>query len=152
MLAACQEQKEIREGLTGKPAAIKDYEARLRHVLFLYHRAGAHSSKGQRKTAKAMFNRADAAFERTLEFLQEITETDPSLCIWFDRDTDWAAGGKLDISPTRMPSVIASRSLARVGGKGMMAVKRNKREVKLDSVRSVLDELTLASDQAEIPV
>jgi hypothetical protein len=81
-----------------------------------------------------------------LEFLQEITETDPSLCIWFDRDTDWAAGGKLDISPTRMPSVIASRSLARVGGKGMMAVKRNKREVKLDSVRSVLDELTLASD------
>ena len=114
--AAWQEQRGIRVDLADKPEVIKDYEARLRRALFLYHRADAHSSKGQRQTAKALFNQADTAFERTLEFLQEITETDPSLCIWFDRDTAWTRAGNMGLSPTQMPRVMTSRSLDRVGG------------------------------------
>ena len=150
--AAWQEQRGIRVDLADKPEVIKDYEARLRRALFLYHRADAHSSKGQRQTAKALFNQADTAFERTLEFLQEITETDPSLCIWFDRDTAWTRAGKMGFSPTEMPRVMTSRSLDRVGGGGMNSIKRTQREIKLEAVRSALDELIFESNLSETEI
>ena len=102
--------------------------------------------------AKALFNQANTAFERTLEFLQEITETDPSLCIWFDRDTAWTRAGNMGFSPTQMPRVMTSRSLDRVSGGGMNSIKRTQREIKLEAVRSALDELIFESNLSETEI
>jgi hypothetical protein len=132
-------QKTLRADLEKKPAAIVEYERRLKRATFTYHRADSFSLRGKAATAKRMFDAADALFERLLEHLREIVEADPGLIIWFDREIDF---DKFGLTPGSVPLCVTSKSLLNGGrGSGVMIGKQRKLEVKIAAVEEDLARL-----------
>ena len=88
------EQKQFRVDAKDKPAEIVEYESQLNKALFDYNKAEGYSGSMRReqvrgadgkRTAKRAYDRAEAGFERLIEFLEERLTADPSLGMWFDR-------------------------------------------------------------------
>lgn len=129
----CKQQTELSKEISDKPEAVREYERRLNLALFAYSKGDAASGRGKHKIAQLNLNSADTLFERALEHLQEIMEMDPSLCVWFDRDTSWTADSEIGLDPILMPRVVTSRSLDNRGG-GLLRQRRRKRELKIDAV------------------
>lgn len=129
----CKQQEEFQKEIADKPEAVREYERRLRKALFAYNKGEGASARRQHKKAKTNHNNADTLFERALEHLQEIMEIDPSLRVWFDRDTSWTADSEIGIDPQSVPRVVTSRSMENSGG-GLLRQKRSKRELKIDAV------------------
>lgn len=129
----CKQQEKFRKEITNKPEAVRDYERRLRQAQFAYSKGDAASGRGKNKIAQLNLSSADTLFERALEYLQEIVEIDPSLRVWFDRDTNWTADSEIGIDPQSVPRVVTSRSMENSGG-GLLRQKRRKRELKIEAV------------------
>ena len=88
-----------------------------------------------------MFGASDTLFERLAEYLSENIVGHHDLEIWFDRPLATGAEDSFGLSPDSFPQIITSRSLNNKGG-GYLINKRTIREVKVDAVQRVLEELT----------
>jgi hypothetical protein len=135
------EQEQLREMLKDKPDEIIEYERRLKAATFAYNKADNKSVKGQHKTAHKMFNYTDGLFERLAEYLSEKIAGHGTLETWFDRPLATGVEDSFGLDPDSFPKIITSRSLNNKGG-GYLINKRTIREVKVDAVQSMLDELT----------
>ena len=136
-----REQKQLREILADKPKKITEYERRLKAATFSYNKADNKSVKGQHKSAHKMFNYTDTLFERLEEYLSEKIAGDLDLEAWFDRAVETTPENSFGLDPDSFPKIITSRSLNNAGG-GHLVNKRTIREVKVDAVQRVLEELT----------
>ena len=144
-----REQKQLREILADKPKKITEYERRLKAATFSYNKADNKSVKGQHKTAHKMFNYTDTLFERLAEYLSEKIAGDLDLEAWFDRTVETTPENSFGLSPDSFPQVITSRSLKNAGG-GHLVNKRTIREVKIDAVKAILEELTAPEQETVV--
>ena len=135
-----REQTQLREMLADKPKEITEYERRLKAATFAYNKADSKSQKGHR-SAKKMFGASDTLFERLSEYLTEKIVGHHDLEIWFDRPLATGAEDSFGLSPDSFPQIITSKSLKNMGG-GYVNSLRTIREVKIDAVQRVLEELT----------
>ncbi len=135
------EQEQLREMLGDKPKEIIEYERRLKAATFSYNKADSKSVKGQHKTAHKMFNYTNGLFERLAEYLSENIAGHGTLETWFDRPLATGVEDSFGLDPDSFPKIITSRSLNNKGG-GYLVNKRTIREVKVDAVQRVLEELT----------
>ena len=135
------EQEQLREMLGDKPKVITEYERRLKAATFSYNKADSKSIKGQHKSASKMFNYTDTLFERLAEYLSEKIAGDLDLEAWFDRAVETTPENSFGLDPDSFPKIITSRSLNNAGG-GHLVNKRTIREVKMDAVKAILEELT----------
>ena len=134
------EQEQLREMLGDKPKEITEYERRLKAARFAYNKADSKSQKGHR-SAKKIFGASDTLFERLSEYLTEKMAGNGALETWFDRPLATGAEDSFGLDPDSFPKIITSRSLNNKGG-GYLVNKRTIREVKVDAVQRVLEELT----------
>ena len=144
-----REQKQLREILANKPKVITEYERRLKAATFSYNKADNKSVKGQHKSAHKMFNYTDTLFERLEEYLSEKIAGDLDLEAWFDRAVETTPENSFGLDPDSFPKIITSRSLNNAGG-GHLVNKRTIREVKVDAVQRVLEELTAPGQEIVI--
>jgi hypothetical protein len=135
-----REQTQLRDMLKDKPDEIIEYERRLKAATFAYNKADSKSQKGHR-SAKKMFGASDTLFERLSKYLTEKMAGNGALETWFDRPLATGAEDSFGLDPDSFPKIITSRSLNNKGG-GYLINKRTIREVKVDAVQSMLDELT----------
>lgn len=144
----CAQQTLFRTQLKDKPTEVVEYETRLKRALFIYNKAEGASVRGRKTTAKRYFNEADSLFERALEHLGEIIGADQSLCVWFDRDTTYEAGGEVSIDPHSVPRVVTSRSFENRGG-GLLSMLQSKRDLKISAIERELASLSEAASTVE---
>ena len=143
------EQEQLREMLGDKPKEIIEYERRLKAATFSYNKADNKSVKGQHTSASKMFNYTDGLFERLAEYLSEKIAGDLDLEAWFDRTVETTPENSFGLSPDSFPQVITSRSLNNAGG-GHLVNKRTIREVKIDAVKAILEELTALEQETVV--
>ena len=139
-LSDCEYQKYLRVMLKDKPDEIIEYEQRLKAATFAYSKADYKSQKGHR-SAKKMFGASDTQFERLSEYLSENIIGHPELEAWFDRPLTKCLGDSFGVSPDGFPQIVTSKSLKNTGG-GYSHYMRTIREVKMDAVKAILEELT----------
>ena len=139
-LSDCEYQKHLRVMLKDKPDEIIEYERRLKAATFAYSKADYKSQKGHR-SAKKMFGASDIQFERLSEYLSENIMGHAELEIWFDRSLTKCLGDSFGVSPDSFPQIVTSKSLKNTGG-GYSHYMRTIREVKMDAVKAILEELT----------
>ena len=144
-----REQEQLREILADKPKEITEYERRLKAATFAYNKADSKSIKRQHKSASKMFNYTDTLFERLAEYLSEKIAGDLDLEAWFDRTVETTPENSFGLSPDSFPKIITSRSLNNKGG-GYLVNKRTIREVKVDAVQRVLEELTAPEQETVV--
>ena len=146
-----REQEQLREILADKPKEITEYERRLKAATFAYSKADDKSQKGRSRTAKKMFGASDRLFERLSEYLTEKIVGHHDLEIWFDRPLAMGAEDSFGLSPDSFPQIITSKSLKNRGG-GYLSRKRTIRQVKIDAVQWVLEQLAApeADDSANV--
>ena len=68
---------------------------------------------------------------------------------WFDRTVEATPENSFGLSPDSFPQVITSRSLNNAGG-GHLVNKRTIREVKIDAVKAILEELTALEQETVV--
>jgi hypothetical protein len=144
-----QTQQELRDELKNKPSEVREYERRLRLALLAYNKGEGASTRGKHVAAKRYFAEAETLFEHTLEYLQEIIQADRSLCVWFDRDTEWTIESEASIDPVSVPRVVTSRSLDNRGG-GLTSRLQGKRDVKIAAVERALAAADVETGQDEV--
>ena len=144
-----REQEQLREILADKPKEITEYERRLKAATFAYSKADNKSQKGRSHTAKKMFGASDRLFERLSEYLTEKIVGHHDLEIWFDRPLATGAEDSFGLSPDSFPQIITSKSLKNMGG-GYVNSLRTIREVKIDAVKAVLEELTAPKQETVV--
>ena len=88
-----------------------------------------------------MFGASDTLFERLSEYLTERIVGHHDLEAWFDRPLAMATEDSFGLSPDSFPQIITSKSLKNMGG-GYVKSLRTNREVKVDAVKALLEELT----------
>ena len=142
-------QEQLREMLADKPKVITEYERRLKAATFSYNKADNKSVKGQHKSAHKMFNYTDTLFERLAEYLSEKIAGDLDLEAWFDRAVETTPENSFGLDPDSFPKIITSRSLNNAGG-GYLVNKRTIREVKMDAVKAILEELTAPEQETVV--
>ena len=133
------EQTQLRDVLKDKPDEIIEYERRLKAATFAYNKADSKSQKGHR-SAKKMFGVSDTLFERLSEYLTEKIVRHHDLEAWFDRPLAMGAEDSFGLSPDSFPKIITSKSLKNKDG-GYLSRKRTIRQVKIDAVQRVLEQL-----------
>ena len=143
------EQTQLREILANKPKVITEYERRLKAATFSYNKADNKIIKRQHKSAHKMFNYTDTLFERLAEYLSEKIAGDLDLEAWFDRTVETTPENSFGLSPDSFPQVITSRSLKNAGG-GHLVNKRTIREVKIDAVKAILEELSTLEQETVV--
>ena len=136
-----REQTQLRDMLKDKPDELTEYERRLRAATFAYSKADSKGSRGRSKAVTKMFNDADTLFERLSEYLSEKIAGHLDLETWFDRPVKTGFENSFGLSPDSFPQIITSKSLKNMGG-GYLSSKRTIREVKIDAVKAILEELT----------
>ena len=119
----CREHEQLCEMLEAKPKEITEYERRLKAATFAYSKADNKSQKGRSHTARKMF----------------------------DRPVKTGVEDSFGLSPDSFPQIITSKSLKNMGG-GYLSSKRTIRQVKIDAVQRVLEQLAApeADDSANV--
>ena len=143
-----REQTQLRDMLKDKPDEIIEYERRLKAATFAYNKTDSKSQKGHR-SAKKMFGASDTLFERLSEYLTEKMAGNGALETWFDRPLATGAEDSFGLDPDSFPKIITSRSLNNNGG-GYLVNKRTIREVKIDAVKAILEELTAPEQETVV--
>jgi tetratricopeptide (TPR) repeat protein len=139
---AWAQQQELRQTFSEKPDAIFDYEELFRAARMLENRANVNKPSGKSQRQLALHEKAEVAYERLLERLQELLESDPSLCEWFDRVPDFTPGNSPSLCAEAMPQVRTSRSVNNMSsGNSMLA---SKRQVKISVLHDALQEIETA--------
>lgn len=133
-------QQALRSEVQKKPDTVREYERLVALANFSYNKGEGFSVRRKSVAARRYFERAEALYECALEHLQEIMAADPSLCVWFDRDTSWTADSEISLCPSAVPHVVTSRSLDNRGG-GLLRQIRSKRDLKIAAIEHALVEL-----------
>lgn len=133
------EQVQLREELKNPPRAIVEYQERLREATFSYSKAEFASARGQRTTSRRLYALAETQFERTVEYLDAVVAGNDYLEIWLDRPVHFDFGNMPIASCEEFPCVVTSKSLRNLGG-GLLALKRSKRQVRIDALQSAFIE------------
>ena len=149
-LSDCEYQKHLRAMLKDKPDEIIEYEQRLKAATFAYSKADSKSQNGHR-SAKKMFGASDILFERLSEYLTEKMAGNGALETWFDRPLATGAEDSFGLDPDSFPKIITSRSLNNKGG-GYLVNKRTIREVKIDAIEAILEELTAPEQETVVDI
>lgn len=139
---AWQQQLDLRKDFSEKPAAIVEYENLFRKARMLENRANVNRPMGKSEKQLALHDKADVAYERLSERLQELLYSDPSLVNWLDRVPDFTAGNEASLCAIDMPKVRTSRSLDNMSDG--MGVEESKRQVKIDVIRDALRQIEAA--------
>lgn len=139
---AWQQQLDLRKEFLEKPAAITEYQYLFRAARILENRSEGYSTRGKHKQAQIFHAKAEAAYERLSERLQELLYCDPSLVNWLDRVPDFTAGNEASLCAMDMPKLRTSRSLDNMSGG--MGVEESKRQVKIGVLRDALREIEIA--------
>ena len=147
----CHEREQLREILANKPKVITEYERRLKAATFSYNKADSKSIKRQHKSASKMFIYTDTLFERLAEYLSEKIAGHRALETWFDRPLATGVEDSFGLDPDSFPKIITSRTLNNKGG-GYLANKRTIREVKMDAVQRVVEELTAPEQEIVVEI
>jgi len=128
-----------------KPLAIKKYEALIKTAILLYGRGERMCFEdAQAHKIKAMFNKADHAFELALEHLTEAIGDDGSIRLWIDRDLKDAG-----YHPIGIPRVIGSASFECQSKQKVPFPTFTKRQLKMYALEDAL--LALESKPNETP-
>lgn len=144
---AWENEGSYRKSLTEYSPELKEYDDLLKKARMLDNRAEGINIKKASKGFKSngqraieMGRKAEAAYERALERLEELLRADPSLRTYLDREVDFDTHGR---SPSpdfdSVPRIKTSRSRENQLG---LPPKRKKREVKIDVLESALEELS----------
>ncbi len=96
-----------------------------------------------------MFGASDTLFERLSEYLTEKIVGHHHLEAWFDRTVETTPENSFGLSPDSFPQIITSKSLKNMGG-GYVNSLRTIREVKIDAVKAVLEELTAPKQETVV--
>ena len=139
---AWQQQLDLRKEFLEKPAAITEYQYLFRKARLLENRANINRPMGKSEKKLALHDKADVAYERLSERLQELLYSDPSLVNWLDRVPDFTAGNEASLCAEDMPKLRTSRSLDNMSGG--MGVEESKRQVKIGVIRDALREIETA--------
>lgn len=139
--------KILNKEMAETPDPLKEYAALISKADVLYRRADYLSQRGK-ASARALFGKANAAYETAFERLAELCGGNPYLETYLDRPLDWHMG-KLDLNltPESAPRLKTGRSIY----KQSSALKRSKNDLKQEALQRKLDELDAdPSDQDEI--
>tara|TARA_B110000008_G_scaffold178499_1_gene177827 strand:- start:689 stop:1390 length:702 start_codon:yes stop_codon:yes gene_type:complete len=143
------EQTQLRDMLKDKSDEIIEYERRLKAATFAYSKADSKGLRGRPKAGTKMFNDADTLFERLSEYLSEKIAGHLDLETWFDRPLAMGAENSFSLTPSGFPQIITSKSLKNRGG-GYLSSKRTIRQVKIDAVNTILEELTAPKQETVV--
>ena len=69
--------------------------------------------------------------------------------VWFDRSLIKCLGDSFGVSPDGFPQIVTSKSLKNTGG-GYSHYLRTIREVKMDAVKAILEELTAPEQETVV--
>lgn len=128
-----------------KPKAIKQYEALIKNAILLYGRGDRMCfEKAPNHKIKAMFYKADSAFELALEHLTEAINSDSSLRLWLDRDLKDAS-----FDPIGIPRVIGSSSFECQDKRKTPFPTLTKRQLKLYALEEALSLLEPKPNERE---
>ena len=128
-----------------KPKAIKKYEALIKNAILLYGRGDRMCFEGALEhKIKAMFHRADIAFELALEHLTEAIGADCYLRLWIDRDLKDAAH-----HPIGIPRVIGSSSFECLDKRKTPYPTLTKRQLKIYALEDALAALEPQPNERE---
>ena len=117
-----------------KPKAIKKYEALIKTAILLYGRGDRMCFEDTpHHKIRAMFNKADNAFELSLEHLTEAIDSDCSLTLWIDRDLKDAS-----YDPVGIPRVIGSSSFECLDKRKTPYPTLTKRQLKIYALEDTL--------------
>lgn len=120
-----------------KPQAIKKYETLVKTAILLYGRGDRMCFKdAPAHKVKAMFHKADHAFELALEHLAESIEADCSIRLWIDRDLKDASN-----DPIGIPRVIGSSSFECLIKQKVPFPILTKRQLKIHALEEALSAL-----------
>lgn len=133
--AEWEEEKSNRK--VPKPASLKKYEALVKTAIFLHGRADRMCfDDAPAHKVKAMFHKADHAFELALEHLAEAIEADCSIRLWIDRDLKEASN-----DPIGIPRVIGSSSFECLSKQKVPFPVLTKRQLKIHALEEALSAL-----------
>ncbi len=142
---AWEAQLDLRKAFGEKPDAIVEYENLFRVARILENRANVNKISKSIKQYE-LHNKAEVAYERLRERLQELLYSDPSLQSWLDRIPDFTAGNEPRLCAEAMPQVRTSRSLNNMNTSSSMVER--KRDIKIGVLRTALRDI----EDAQNPV
>ena len=132
-----------------KPLVLKKYEALIKNAILLYRRGDRMCfEEVPAHKIKAMFHKADHAFELALEHLNESIGSDGSLRLWVDRDPIEA-----EYHPIGIPRVIGSSSFeCQVKRKTPFPIltKRQLKTYALEQALEALEPKSIESDEKSV--
>lgn len=131
-------QLEIRVMLKDKPEDIRTYEQLLRKAQLFENRTAAANARLRKQSAQASLSKAQAGYERALEFLDDAISADPSLTAWLDRTVNWSPEECPSLCADDVPRAITSRRLGSGGG-GWRGALMTKRELKVTILMRALE-------------
>jgi hypothetical protein len=134
-----ESERQNRSHSIEKPAAAVEYERLLHKGQFLLSKSERRDKNGVR-FAKKFSDQAEAKFEVALEYLQEASDADPTLQLWFDRPLYFEIDGDMRLDVESMPRVVTSRSPEKQFD-GLLAYPRSKRDIKREALERALDAL-----------
>ena len=127
-----------------KPASLKKYEALVKTAILLYGRGDRMCfEEAPPHKVKAMFHKADHAFELALEHLQEAIEADCSIRLWIDRDLKDASN-----DPIGIPRVIGSSSFECLSKQKVPFPVLTKRQLKIHALEEALSALEIKPNES----
>jgi hypothetical protein len=115
-----------------KPKKILEYEKRLREVKLSHARHEKHRQNyGCSQRSVELENQTENLMEQLVEFWMDITSTNSSLLLWFDR------GEIKSLSIEELPHIVNSKSSFK-NSDGFLT-KRTKKEIKIEILENILN-------------
>jgi hypothetical protein len=135
-----------------KPLEIKKYEAMLKRGLLLYGKYEATHHKLAAYDSRRLIQSAESAFEKALEFVQEMVQNTNSLQGWLDRDPRDCYG----LNPSSMPRIVTSKSADNQSAVRNAPYAHSMKQLKLIALHEALEELQpndleLLSQEIQVP-
>lgn len=139
--SALASNQSLIEQAKAKPPEISEYEALLSKADRLHGQMDSLSGRGHHESAKRIGAKAETAYEKALERLEEILHTDPGLQMWLDRPVSFdAKSGGMNPDPVDVPRCVTSRSLNNLGNVGNWGI-RSKSEIIREAVTHAIEEI-----------
>jgi len=134
--ADCDEN--LKSQRVSKPSLLKKYEKMIQVGCLHYQRMESYSSSPKKyHLAKKFAWKAEDQFEKAIEYLQELLQTDSNLRMWIDREPDGS-----NLTPIGIPRVIGSSSFECLVKAKTPYPVFTRRELKLRALESALSDLT----------
>ena len=139
--SAVASNQSLIEQAKAKPADISEYEALLSEADRLHGQMDSLSSRGYHDSAKRIGAKAETAYEKALERLEEILQADPGLQMWLDRPASFdAKSGGMNPDPVDVPRCVTSKSLNNLGSVRNWGIRETS-DLVIDAVNAAIEEI-----------